>query len=185
MTPTDPGTAPVESVVRPSRRVGPILIAYDGTPASEYALWEARALLSEKRALVVTVWRPGVGFELMELPTATLGMPPTQLDVRTALEIDEALYTAAQRMAEHGAEIAREAGFEVEGLAVAEDVEITVADTILRVAGERDSQAIVVGTEGHGRLDEVILGSTSTDIIRRAQCPVLVARMPEDKAKKR
>jgi nucleotide-binding universal stress UspA family protein len=184
MNPPDDATATVESAVRPPPlRTGPILIAFDGTPASEYALWEAGALLSGRRALVVTVWKPGLAFELMELPTATVGLPPAQLDTRTALEIDRQLYEAAQRMAERGAALAREAGFEVEGLAVAEDVEVTIAETILRVALENDSEAIVVGIEGRGRLGEVLLGSTSRDIIRHAPCPVVVARMPPEKKK--
>jgi nucleotide-binding universal stress UspA family protein len=173
----------VESVVRPPLRTGPILIAYDGTPESEYALWDAGALLKDERALVVTVWKPGLAFEVTELPTATLGLPPAQLDIRTALEIDRQLYEAARRMAERGATLARAAGFEVEGLAVAEEVEITIAETILRVALERDSQAIVVGITSHGRLGEIILGSTSRDIIRHAPCPVVVARMPPEKKK--
>lgn len=177
MNPPDDATATVESSVRPPPlRTGPILIAYDGTPASEYALREAGTLLGSRRAIAVTVCKPGLGFELMELPTATLGLPPAQLDIRTALEIDRQVYEAAQRTAERGAALAREAGFEVEGLAVAEEVEITIAETILHVAIERDSQAIVVGIEGRGRLGEVILGSTSRDIVRHAPCPVVVAR---------
>ena len=120
----------------------------------------------------------------MELPTATLGLPPAQLDIRTALEIDRQGHEAARRVAERGAALAREAGFEVEGLAVAEDVEVTIAETILRVAIERDSEAIVVGIEGRGRLGEVILGSTSRDVIRHAPCPVVVARMPPEKRKR-
>ena len=183
MNPSNDATTTVESSVGPPPlRTGPILIAYDGTPASEYALWQAGMLLRGRRAVVVTVWKRGLGFELMELPTATLGLPPAQLDIRTALEIDRQVYEAAQRVAERGAALAREAGFEVEGLAVAEEVEITVAETILHVAIERDSRAIVVGIEGRGRLGEVILGSTSRDIIRHAPCPVVVARMaPETK----
>jgi nucleotide-binding universal stress UspA family protein len=185
MNPPDDATATVEFVVRPPPlRTGPILIAYDGTPASEYALWQAGMLLSGRRALVVTVWKRGLGFELVELPTATLGLPPAQVDIRTALEIDRQVYEAAQRVAERGAALAREAGFEAEGLAVAENVEVTIAETILRVALERDSEMILVGIEGRGRLGEVILGSTSRDIIRHAPCPVVVARMAPEKKNK-
>jgi nucleotide-binding universal stress UspA family protein len=34
----------------------------------------------------------------------------------------------------------------------------------------------VVGPHGHGRIGEVILGSTTRDLIRRATCPVVVGR---------
>jgi nucleotide-binding universal stress UspA family protein len=167
-----------ETVKRPPVRHGPLLVAYDGTPASTYALCEAAALLRGHKALVVTVYKPGLAFELMELPTATIGLPPAPLDIRTALEVDREVYEGARRMAQQGARLAQEAGLDVEGLAVAEEVEVTIAETIVDVARQRDSRAIVVGAHGHGRLGEVILGSTSRDVIRRAPCPVLVARHP-------
>ena len=171
-------TATAASAERPPVRNGPLLIAYDGTPASNWALWEAAALLRGHKALVVTVYKPGLAFELMELPTATVGLPPAPLDVRTALEVDRQLCEDARRMAEQGARLAKEAGLDVEGLAVAEEVEVTIAETIVDVARERDSGAIAVGAHGHGRLGEVILGSTSRDVIRHAPCPVVVVRHP-------
>jgi nucleotide-binding universal stress UspA family protein len=171
-------TATADALERPPVRKGPLLIAYDGTPASTYALREAAALLRGHEALVVTVYKPGLAFELMELPTATIGLPPAPLDVRTALELDRELYESAQRMAEQGMRLAKEAGLDVEGLAVAEEVEVTVAETIVDVARRRDSRAIALGAHGHGRLGEVILGSTSRDVIRHAPCPVVVARRP-------
>ena len=154
------------------------MIGYDGSPASEHALREAGKLLAARPALVVVVTKEGVGFELMELPTATGGLPPAALDVRTAMEIDEAMHERAQRLAQNGAGLARDAGFEAEGLAVAEDVHVPVAEAIVRVARERDSQAIVVGAHGHSKIGEVILGSTSRDVIRHAPCPVVVGRAP-------
>jgi nucleotide-binding universal stress UspA family protein len=171
-----PAAATADPAQRPPLRHGPLLIAYDGTLASNHALWEAAALLPGYRALVVTVYKPGLAFELMELPAATIGLPPAPLDIRTALEIDRELAEGARRMADQGARLAREAGLEAEGLAVAEEVEITIAETILDVARERDSKAIVLGSHGHGRLGETLLGSTSRDVIRRADRPVIVAR---------
>jgi nucleotide-binding universal stress UspA family protein len=171
-------TATADALERPPVRNGPLLIAYDGTPASTYALLEAAALLRGHQALVVTVYKPGLAFELMELPTATIGLPPAPLDVRSALELDRELYEGAQRMAEQGMRLAKEAGLDAEGLAVAEEVEVTIAETIVDVARRRDSRAIALGAHGHGRLGEVILGSTSRDVIRHAPCPVVVARRP-------
>jgi nucleotide-binding universal stress UspA family protein len=154
-------------------RPGPIVIGFDGTSASEHGLREAAALLAPRRALVVVVWEAGAAFEMMELPN-TVGIPPAPIDIRTATELDRALYERAQRLAQHGAELAKETGLEAEGLAVADDV--TVADTLVRLARERDAQALVVGAHGHGRLSEVLLGSTSNEVVRRAECPVLVVR---------
>ena len=57
-----------------------------------------------------------------------------------------------------------------------EDLHVTVAESILRVARENDAQAVVLGVHGHGGISEAILGSTSRDVIRHAHCPVVVAR---------
>ena len=75
-----------------------------------------------------------------------------------------------------GAELAREAGFEAEGLAIADDPETPVAGTIVRVLRERDARAVVIGAHGHGGVSSLLLGSTSRDVIRHAPCPVVVTR---------
>jgi nucleotide-binding universal stress UspA family protein len=155
----------------------PVVIGYDGSDAAERALRDAGRLLSGRHALVVSVWKQGLGFEAMELPAATIGMPPAVLDVRTALEIDRELAASAERLARKGAGIAREAGFaDAEGLAVADDPDVSVADTIVRVARERDAQAIVVGAHNQRAISEILLGSTSRDVIRHADRPVVVVR---------
>jgi nucleotide-binding universal stress UspA family protein len=156
----------------------PVVVGYDGSPAADRAVRAAGGLLAGRRALVVVVWKVGVGWELVELPAVSLGLPPSSLDVRTALEIDQDLAERAQRLATQGAELARESGFEAEGLAIAEDLQVTVAEAILRVARENGAQAVVVGVHGHGRIGESLLGSTSRDVIRSASCPVVVARQP-------
>jgi nucleotide-binding universal stress UspA family protein len=157
---------------------GPVLIAYDGTEAGDHAVRGAGALLEGRPAVVLTVWKEGLGFELIENP-AVVGLPPAPIDVRTALEVDEASREGAQKTARRGAEIATEAGFaEVEPLAVADDVDTPVAETIVDLAQKRDAQAIVVGAHRHGRLSEIALGSTSRDVVRRARCPVVVVSEP-------
>jgi nucleotide-binding universal stress UspA family protein len=128
---------------------------------------------------VVSVWKEGMGFDAVELPTATMGLPPAPIDVRTAIEIDEEMQERAQRLAQHGAELARQAGLDAEGVAVADDVAVTVAETIVEVAKQRDAAAIVMGAHGHGRISEALLGSTTRDVIRRALCPVIVVRQAD------
>jgi nucleotide-binding universal stress UspA family protein len=159
----------------PRRERSQVVIAYDGSEPAERALAEAGRLLAARRALVLVVWKSGLGFELLELP-AISGIPPAPVDVRTALDIDEATYERARRLAEHGARVAREAGFDAEGLVVAEDPDVSISRTIVRVARERGSAAIVLGERAQGRLEEVLLGSISRDVIRYAPCPVLVTR---------
>ena len=151
---------------------GPVIIGFDGTPASVGAVREAAALLGPRAALVVVVWEAGRNFELATLPDRALEAPIVTLDLRTAFEAEEAAYEGAQRMAEQGAALAREAGLKAEGLAVAD--EVTVADTLIRLAREQDAPAVVVGDHHHRRLGKVVHGSTLTGLLGGAPCPVVV-----------
>jgi nucleotide-binding universal stress UspA family protein len=156
-----------------------VLIAFDGSPASEHAIRQAGPVLTPHQALVVTVWKEGVGFEAVEAPTTAAGFPLVPIDVRTAIEIEQEVQEQAQRLARHGTQLAQEAGFEAEGLAVADDVDMPVAETLIDVAKKRDAQAIVAGSHGHGRLTE-LLGTTTRDLIRRSPKPVVVVRERPD-----
>jgi nucleotide-binding universal stress UspA family protein len=153
---------------------GKVVIGFDGTPIAEHAVREAAELLAPRTALVVVVWEPGRPFELAEIPTPAMGMPASALDIRTAMRAEQALLDSARQMAQWGALVAAEAGLDAEGLAVAD--EISVADTLVRIAGETGAQAIVVGSHRQGRLSELVLGSTSRGVIAKASCPVLVVR---------
>jgi nucleotide-binding universal stress UspA family protein len=157
---------------------GPVLISYDGSPAAERAVRESGELLAPKKALVVVVWKQGLAFEVAELPTSTIGLPPAPLDLRAALEFDRRLLEGAQRRAEQGARLAREAGFEAEGLAVADDPDVPIPETLAQVARERDAAAMVVGSHDHNGL----LGPISRDVVRLAPCPVVVVRGPAPRA---
>jgi nucleotide-binding universal stress UspA family protein len=121
------------------------------------------------------VWKAGLGFELLELP-AVIGIPPAPVDIRTALELEESTFEQARRLAQQGAVRARHAGLEATGLVVAEDPETPISDTIVRVARERAAAAVVLGEHAHHHVREVLLGSTSKDVLRHAPCPVLVVR---------
>jgi nucleotide-binding universal stress UspA family protein len=153
---------------------GPVVIGFDGTPAAERALRDSAALLAPRPALVVVVWEAGLPVDLMTPPPSVLPMPPVSLDIRAAIDAEKAAYEAAQRLAEQGAALASELGYRAEGLAVADD--LTVADTLLRVAAEQDSQALVIGSHGRRGLTAALLGSTSKAVVERASCPVLVVR---------
>jgi nucleotide-binding universal stress UspA family protein len=157
-------------------RTGPVVIGYDGSAAAANAVRESGELLAGRKALVVVVWKEGLAFELIEHPTAGVGLPPVTVDVGAALEVDQKLLEGAERLAERGAALAAEAGFEAEGIAAADEVDVPESESLVRITGERDAAAIVVGAHGHGRLSEVLLGSTSTEVVRNAPCPVVVVR---------
>jgi nucleotide-binding universal stress UspA family protein len=145
-----------------------VIIGYDGSEVCERAIKEAGSLLGHRPALVVHVWEPDRVFEVAAPPTLT----PAPIDVRIALELEKRIAQAAQRLAQRGAMLAWEAGFEAEGLAVADDV--TVADTLLRLVNERDADAVVVGAHGHSGIREAVLGSTTRSLVKKAPCLVVV-----------
>ncbi|QFU90814.1 Universal stress protein family protein [Amycolatopsis sp. YIM 10] len=151
-----------------------ILIGFDGSPTAEHAIREAAVLLGARRALVVTVWEQGQAFSPLNLPLSGLEGAPVTVDIRTGLAVDQAAYESAQHLARAGARLAVEHGFEASGHAVADDV--TVADTLVRLAAETGAAAVVVGAHRHGRLSKLLLGSTSSAVIERAGCPVVVVR---------
>ncbi len=152
---------------------GPIIIGYDGSPVADHAIREAAALLGPRPALVVVVWESGAAYE-------TLGageMLAVPVDLGTAALTDQAMYAGAQQLASRGAALAAEVGFEAEGYVAADDP--SVAKTLVRLAGERGASAVVVGARGHSRLEKLLLGSTSRQVLEHAPCPVVVVGPPE------
>ena len=152
-------------------RSGPVIIGFDGTQASAWAVREAAALLAPRRALAVVVWEAGRNFEAAALPEKVLE-PSASIDIRGALQAEKSATEDAQRLAAHGASLAREAGLDADGTAVADDV--TVAGTLIRLARELDAQAVVIGGHEHHGLTRRGPGSTLAGLLHGSPCPVLV-----------
>jgi len=47
---------------------------------------------------------------------------------------------------------------------------------IVRIAGERKPDLIVLGAYGHGAMSHMFFGSTTSRVVRQAGCPVLTIR---------
>ena len=53
-------------------------------------------------------------------------------------------------------------------------------EEILKQSQERNCDLIVMGTHGHGVIEEAIIGSTARKVLRRSKTPVLVVRLPDE-----
>lgn len=140
----------------------PLLIAYDGSPGAGRAIEAAAQLLSGRRAVVVSVWSS----VLTAAPVAG-GVPAYFSD------LDPKLEETAQKTAEEGAGIAREAGFEAEPRTASET---TAWLAIVKLSDELDAGAIVMGARGLSGLQSMLLGSTSHGVLHHTDRPVLVVR---------
>jgi nucleotide-binding universal stress UspA family protein len=56
------------------------------------------------------------------------------------------------------------------------------AETIARIAQERNADLIVLGTHGRTGLQHALLGSVAEKVVRLASCPVLTVRCPAEPA---
>ena len=149
---------------------GPTLIAFDGSAAARQAVAAAAALLKPRPTLVLTVWEAALAH------AAVAGAPDVAMtpvvDPSTVLEVDQALRGRAERVSNEGVELARSFGLDAQPLAVADARDI--ARTIVEVAREQEAATIVVGSRGLGGLRARLEGSTSTGVVKHAQCPVVV-----------
>jgi len=155
---------------------GPVVIGFDGTPASELAVREAGALFAPRAALVVFVWEAGRSFEEATLPEQAVEAPGT-VDLGNAFAVERAASDEAMQVADQGVALAREAGLEASALAVPHDT--TVADTLLRLARESDAPAVVVGAHARHRLTKLSPSRTLADLLHAAPCPILVCVAPK------
>jgi len=150
-------------------RNGPVLIGYDGSEHAKDAIRSAASLLTLKDALVVTVWQPTseVG------ASAWYGAGPNMVNFP---ELDRAGAEAASRVAEEGAQIAREAGLRAESIAI--EATPPVWKAIVETADLHDVAAIVMGSRGLTGLRSKLLGSVSNAVVHHTDRPTLVIHRP-------
>jgi nucleotide-binding universal stress UspA family protein len=135
-----------------------ILLAMDGSRHAESALAYARELALRDNAQVVVVH----AFEPV----------PTYLGEPWEAEVTARHVSVGRGLAEDAAQELQESGVDV----IVEVLEGPPADAILKVAGVRQCDLIVMGSRGHGALASLLLGSVSHRVLAHAQAPVLVVR---------
>lgn len=136
-----------------------ILLAVDGSghsyKAAQFAADLARAMNSERLRIVVAYDR---------IPPF-LGEPNLQQAINARLsEAQDVLQKAVETVGSVPAEVHTEL------------IEGDAAESIIDVATTRNSDVIVMGSRGLGRLAGLVLGSTSQKVVGHAPCPVLIVR---------
>jgi nucleotide-binding universal stress UspA family protein len=121
------------------------------------------------------------GSELYVLCIAS-GLPPYEGYLSHDLRIPEVVEQLRKRaqiiLDEQVQKIEREGGNVAQKhLKIAEQMgEHYRAQQVLRVAEDVDAGLIVVGTRGLGGVRRALMGGACESVVRRARCPVLVAR---------
>ena len=135
------------------------LLAVDGSEhgykAARTAADLARAMNSEKLRIVV----------VFDKVPAYLGEPNLQHAIDSRL-------VEAQTILQKAVEIVGDVPAEIH----TELIEGDASESIIEVARTRNSDIIVMGSRGLGRLAGLVLGSTSQKVVSLAPCPVLIAR---------
>ena len=138
----------------------PILIAYDGSKYAKAAIKQAAAQLQNGRqAIVLTVWQLYSGGFAPSVGVVPEGM-------REQVESD------ARRVAEQGAKLARNAGFDAEPVTESGD---SIWRRIVDSAEERDADIVVMGSHGRTGLSHLVLGSVAERVASHTERPVLIA----------
>jgi nucleotide-binding universal stress UspA family protein len=145
-----------------------VLFAYDGSENADAAIAAAAAIVGphDVEAVVLSVWEPLV---VQAVRTARFGGGPA-VPLDTA-ELDEQSRDQAKQVAELGARLAREHGYDARGVSVADKED--VADAIVATADELDVDLVVVGARGLAGV-RAFLGSVSNQVVQHAHRPVLV-----------
>ena len=136
-----------------------ILLAVDG---SEHALHATRKAAELARLMKPQEFRIVVAYDPIPL---YLGEPNMQLVITNRKgEAEEVLSAAVKEVGTIPCEVHTEI------------LEGDPASAILEVAKIRNSDVIVMGSRGLGRLAGLLLGSTSQKVVSHAPCPVLIVR---------
>jgi nucleotide-binding universal stress UspA family protein len=136
-----------------------VVVGYDQTPPSERALTEAAREAAWRGAHLTVVH-------------AFDWMPPTTPMTYVPAEVEVAIQRTAEKIAEHGASIARSL---FPTLLVEAEATPGNAAEVLAVAA-RDAELLVVGNRGRGGFTGLLLGSVSMRALTASCVPTMVVR---------
>ncbi|WP_456397346.1 universal stress protein [Desulfurobacterium sp.] len=147
-----------------------VLYSTDFSPLAEYAFDYVKKLKSAGMEEVVVV-------HVVNELTVVL---PEGADLLREKEIMEVLDKADREYLLNVIERAEaiKLALEEEGVSVTLKIVAgsNAADMIVKISEEENVNMIVIGAHGKGFLKELILGSVSLDVVRKAKCPVLLIK---------
>lgn len=156
-------------VVRGTAREGaPVAVGVDGSPASAAAL-ELALTEAERRGVGLVAFHAWDDVTAVVYPTGYgVWTVPSGVDEQLAGEardlVDRVLAEPVSRHPEVPVTVHVERGH----------------PTTAVIEESRHAQLLVLGVRGHGALHRLTFGSVSAAAIRHAECPVMVAPMPEE-----
>ncbi len=151
---------------------GPIVVAYDGSPAADAAIDAVGRLLPGRAALVVHVY-------MSQYRDSRAVRALAHGEVGEIVEaLDQALTDEATATTQQGVARAQAAGLDATG----ETIEAAkgVWRTITALVQERGASLVVTGSRGIGGARSVLIGSVSSGLVSHADRPVLVMQAPEN-----
>lgn len=155
---------------RPIEPVRKLLFPTDFSPTADHALSvSTRLLAGSDKAKILLVHTYHIASGVM--PLRGFGSGVTPLFVENAQQL-------AERATAPAARALRARGFEVEVIVRRGDP----AEVVTELAAEHEVDVIVMGTRGHSKLRQFLLGSTAERVVEHASCPVMTVHAEPTKA---
>lgn len=139
-----------------------VLLCYDGSDDARAAIARAGELFPGSGAIVLHVSKSKIDWTFGPALGPLLDIPG----------VDEAIIAQARAVLDEGVELAREAGFQVQG-----ELRTTgsaVWRTVIEVAEEHHPEVIVAGSHGTRLRDVLPLGSVARGLVAHATTPLLI-----------
>jgi len=146
-----------------------IILAYDGSTHAKHAISTAGELLHGHAVVVHVYGPPPPPAALAPSAGIALAIDPTATE-----ELDQRAREQATNVVQEGVDLAREAGFDPEAGLVAGDGVHGVWNAIVTLADQRDASLIVVGHRDLSWIQDKLLGSVASDLVKHTTRPVLV-----------